>query len=173
VFDNLYEDSKRRSSARIVRTVSSLSPEHTFRPDINLSQRRMLGNSRVTPKKKKNMLFTVEPLVDPKTNQPLFTPLINKKRFIKKNDSGSVQLRDSKDNSLARKTSKEKYSEPKLVPKKKTKELISNMRSTTFKAIFELLNFNKDGIINTADIDETSIKWFNLYRIPKRSMGYI
>jgi hypothetical protein len=169
VFDNLYEDSKRRSSARVARTVSSLSPEHTFRPDINLSQKKMLGSSRMTPMKKKNALFTVEPLVDPKTNQPLFTPLINKKHSIKRNDS-AIKLYESKNNSLSKKISKNK---PKLVSKQKTKELISNMRSTTFKAIFEMLDLDKDGIVHTEYIDESSIEFINQYRISKGSMGYI
>lgn len=172
VFNNLYEDSKRRSSARMAKSVASLSPEHTFRPDINPSQKGILGSSRMSPAKKKNSLFDTEPLIDPKTKQPLFTPLINKRSSVRRDDSGSVgkrlyESRKSSNNPAAKKTTAGNPSAPQLVTKKKTKELISSMRTTTFTAIFSLLDSDNDGVVKAVLIDDSSKHAITCIELPK------
>eukprot|EP00826_Nyctotherus_ovalis_P010489 TRINITY_DN12761_c0_g1_i10.p1 TRINITY_DN12761_c0_g1~~TRINITY_DN12761_c0_g1_i10.p1 ORF type:complete len:393 (+),score=75.65 TRINITY_DN12761_c0_g1_i10:909-2087(+) len=178
VFNNLYEDSKRRSSAKMAKSVASLSPEHTFRPDINPSQRGILGSSRMSSVKKKNSLFDTEPLIDPKTKQPLFTPLINKRSSVRRDDSGSVgkrlyKSRKSNNDPAIRKAIAGNPNLPKLVAKKKTKELIFSMRTTTFAAIFSLLDSDNDGVVRAALIDDSSKHAYNIHRAPKRRMEYI
>jgi hypothetical protein len=158
VFDDLYGDSRKRGSARVTRLVSSLSPEHTFRPDINLGQEDIPGSNRLSLAKK-NPLLDLEPLIDPKTKQSLFTPVINK---------GSVPRRKSVEMSLGEReysAKKVKSKVPKLVSKEKTKELISTMRITTFKVIFGLFDADNDGVVETEHIDYNSKVFVLLYRI--------
>jgi len=158
VFDDLYGDGKKRGSMRVARSASSLSPEYTFRPDINLSQKDIPGSNRLSLAKK-NPLLDVEPLIDSKTKQPLFTPIINKR---------SVRRKRSVEKILGEReysAKKIKAKAPKLASKEKTKELISTMRNTTFKVIFGLLDINNDGVIETADIDDTSNIFYIFYRI--------
>lgn len=172
VFDDLYGDSRRRSSARVARSVSSLTPDHTFRPDINLSQKEIEGSNRVN-QAKKNPLFDEEPLVDPKTKQPLFVPMINKDSSTRRRkDTESIEKylslsKKPEQNVSAKKTPASNPRAPRLVPKKKTTELISGMRSATFAAIFALLDPDNTGVVHTDRMHESSNITCNGVELPK------
>ena len=149
VFNDLYEDSVRRKKS--IKN-SSPSPDH-FSPNIKASQKVIVGEQRKGLYSKRKPIEDYKQLADSNAGQNLFTPMILRGPHIRgKKTSESIgdylfEQAELKKNSSMREIPSNNSHPANILTKKKTGELISNMRTETFNVIFSLLDSDNDGII--------------------------
>ena len=170
VFTNLYEDSERRK--RKAKSLSTSPKRGAFHPNISASQKIIVGDTHKFPIRERKKIKEDKMQVDPVTGQLLFSPVILRGPHSKRKKNSEPigdylykkaksSARSSRDNSQIK-----NFGKPNILTKKKTEEMISNMRIITFSTIFSLLDTDNDGVIKTESLN-TSSKIPIYYRIIK------